>query len=185
VIPEPRPTTTTTPGRSTSPGSASNTTTNVTTDRYASLHLTIEREEQWPLDRLEVPDLLDRWGLSTQSQECVWVIAFDPGMRVRTVVEISRGDFLHANIHLPSLLGAVITAGAERFMLAHNHPSNDPRPTEGDVEATRWVSEAAELCGLTLEDHWITTPTAGAVSLVGLSIMQPSLYVAVPAVQGA
>jgi len=50
----------------------------------------------------------------------------------------------------------LMTAGSH-FIIAHNHPSGDPAPSEEDVHMTRKLSEGAALIGLRLLDHIIFT----------------------------
>ena len=37
--------------------------------------------------------------------------------------------------------------------MAHNHPSGDPTPSQGDIATTKYVKEAYEKLGITLHDH--------------------------------
>jgi DNA repair protein RadC len=53
--------------------------------------------------------------------------------------------------------GAVL-ARAHGIILAHNHPSGDPMPSDEDRALTVAVGRAAELLGLTLLDHVIIGP---------------------------
>ena len=39
------------------------------------------------------------------------------------------------------------------IILAHNHPSGDPEPSEDDIRFTKRIQEAGELLGITLLDH--------------------------------
>ena len=46
--------------------------------------------------------------------------------------------------------------GHERlFVVAHNHPSGDSRPSKADKETTRQLQEAGQLMAIKLEDHVI------------------------------
>lgn len=117
------------------------------------------------------------WGMHQEPQECVWVVAYDTQLTVRNVVEIARGSHVRADIHLPTLIGAVITAGCERFILVHNHPANNPVPSEGDKVMTREVLTAANACGLYLEDHIILTPQGKWYSFVEHKLLKTVDYV--------
>jgi DNA repair protein RadC len=37
----------------------------------------------------------------------------------------------------------------------HNHPSGDPTPSQGDIDMTRQVQEAAGKLGIAVHDHVI------------------------------
>ena len=46
------------------------------------------------------------------------------------------------------------------ILLAHNHPSGDPRPSESDLRATRRLATAAEALDCTILDHLVFAGTA-------------------------
>jgi len=147
-----------------------------TRSRLARLELRIDKEETWPDGPGAEGRLLDRWGLSKSPQEVIWVIAYDAQSHLRTVVEVSRGSHLSVDLHLPTMLAAVITSGCERFVLAHNHPSGNPNPSEGDLGLTRDVVNASAACGLYIEDHIIVTPTGKTFSFTTQKLLTPWPY---------
>ncbi|MEW6775930.1 MAG: JAB domain-containing protein [Bdellovibrionota bacterium] len=51
-----------------------------------------------------------------------------------------------------------LLAGATAVIVAHNHPSGDPRPSQQDRDFTQRLSDAAKLLGLRLVDHLIVGP---------------------------
>jgi DNA repair protein RadC len=50
-----------------------------------------------------------------------------------------------------------LEVGATGLILVHNHPSGDPSPSPGDVEATKRIAEAALMLGICLHDHIIVS----------------------------
>lgn len=44
---------------------------------------------------------------------------------------------------------------ASKVILAHNHPSGDPKPSGSDMEATKRVKDVLSMLNLTLMDHII------------------------------
>ena len=44
---------------------------------------------------------------------------------------------------------------ASALILAHNHPSGDPAPSDSDISMTTQVQKAVEAIGITLHDHVI------------------------------
>jgi DNA repair protein RadC len=50
-----------------------------------------------------------------------------------------------------------LEVGATGLILVHNHPSGDPAPSPGDVEATRRIADAALMLGICLHDHIIVS----------------------------
>jgi DNA repair protein RadC len=60
-------------------------------------------------------------------------------------------------MHFP--LKTIITDAAQHhsagIILAHNHPSGDPRPSDSDFRATRRLASAAEAIDCTVLDHLV------------------------------
>lgn len=97
------------------------------------------------------------WGLSTSPQEVGWVVTMNATKRLHTIVEVARGSNMRLPIHSPTLLSAVLTSGADRFIFVHNHPGGSIEPSTTDITLTQQISDAAAVCGLYFEDHIIVT----------------------------
>ncbi|WP_438003057.1 JAB domain-containing protein [Sorangium sp. So ce321] len=63
------------------------------------------------------------------------------------------------------MLRDALEMAATSFVLCHNHPDGDPKPTDEDVFLTNAVQHAAHLIGVPLDDHVIVTPPPGASPL--------------------
>lgn len=147
-------------------------------NRQAQLEMRITSEEvHLPEDGTKLGPLMKRWGLSAAPQECMWVVAYDSLLAVRTVLEVARGAHITVDLHLPTMLSAVLTAGCERFMLVHNHPNGMASPTVADFQLTLDVMAAANACGLYFEDHLIVTPSGKTYSFVDSGFLKPADYV--------
>jgi len=48
-----------------------------------------------------------------------------------------------------------LEVGAAGIILVHNHPSGSHQPSQGDIDATRRIAEAARMMGICLHDHII------------------------------
>lgn len=127
---------------------------------YATLALQIHSESKPRsfLGRSNQLSLLHDLGLATSPQEAFWVIAYNPLKLVGLVAEIARDRPYTVNVHRPSLFGAVLASGYDRFSVAHNHPSGEAKPTNEDFVLTALIAEGAKLLGLSFEDHLIVTP---------------------------
>ena len=55
------------------------------------------------------------------------------------------------------MIERALALGAAGFVLAHNHPSGDCRPSADDLAGTRQIAGIAEALELTLIDHLIVT----------------------------
>jgi DNA repair protein RadC len=144
--------------------------------KLASLRLEILREERRLGDVTDIVGLFRRWGFDKEPQECAWVVAYDSQLSIRTVVEVGRWSHISVNIHLPTLLSAVLLAGCERFTLVHNHPSASAQPSLGDRQVTVEIMEAANACGLYFEDHLIVTPRKAWFSFERAGLLKAQDY---------
>lgn len=145
--------------------------------RRAVLRLDVIDEKEELPDRLsQVPALLQSWGLHKEPQECVWVVAYDANMTIRNVIEVARGTHVRSEVHIPTVLAAVLTAGCERFLLVHNHPTTRLTPSKGDRRLTETIMYAANACGLFFEDHLILTPNGKWFSFAAKGLIVPADY---------
>lgn len=60
-----------------------------------------------------------------------------------------------AQLHMREVIKRALELDAASIILAHNHPSGDPAPSEKDVEVTRMLGWLANSVGLVLHDHLI------------------------------
>jgi DNA repair protein RadC len=68
---------------------------------------------------------------------------------------ISMGT-LNANlVHPREVFEPALKHSAASIMVAHNHPSGDPKPSEDDLEITKRLVEAGKMMGVELLDHVI------------------------------
>jgi DNA repair protein RadC len=63
---------------------------------------------------------------------------------------------LNANlVHPREVFEPALKHSAAGIMVAHNHPSGDPKPSEDDLEITKRLMEAGKMMGVELLDHVI------------------------------
>ncbi len=73
------------------------------------------------------------------------------------ITNISTGT-LNANlVHPREVFKDAITHNAASVVLAHNHPSGNPEPSEDDLEITERLVEAGKILGIEVIDHIIIT----------------------------
>jgi DNA repair protein RadC len=48
-----------------------------------------------------------------------------------------------------------VRASAARIIVAHNHPSGNPSPSQADIDFTRRLAEAGDLIGIEILEHII------------------------------
>ena len=54
-----------------------------------------------------------------------------------------------------AIFAAALAHDAAGLIIAHNHPSGDPRPSRADKAATRRLAQTADALGIVLHDHLI------------------------------
>jgi DNA repair protein RadC len=93
--------------------------------------------------------------LATDSRERLAVAYLDAGHAVLAIETGAPSFCFSATMPLPRLLRAAIRHGAAALVLAHNHPAGDPTPSMADIQATRYLAEAAQALGIRLLDHLV------------------------------
>ena len=68
-------------------------------------------------------------------------------------VRISRGTVDKTFLHPRDIFRQAIRLGAVSVIVAHNHPSGDPTPSEEDIAETKRLRETGEVVGIPLDDH--------------------------------
>ena len=96
--------------------------------------------------------------------EEVRVLFLDSKNRLISDEVVSRGSISEAPIYPREILKRALALDATAMILAHNHPSGDPSPSDGDIEATSRLLKAAKELGLTCHDH-IIVGSEGWISL--------------------
>ncbi len=68
---------------------------------------------------------------------------------------ISIGSLNASIVHPREVFAPAIAVSAASLVLAHNHPSGDPTPSEEDLAITRRLLEAGRIIGIDVLDHVI------------------------------
>ena len=69
------------------------------------------------------------------------------------IVEVSQGGRTGTYAGAADVYCAAVREGATSIIVAHNHPSGDPEPSQTDIDLTRRLKEAGEILGIRLCDH--------------------------------
>ncbi len=98
------------------------------------------------------------------------VFVVDSRSRVMKRAVVATGSTNVARASVADVVRPVLMGGGEHMILAHNHPTNEPEPSEDDVMFTRAVQRGADLLGLTLWDH-VVVCADGWVSIRGRGLV--------------
>lgn len=68
---------------------------------------------------------------------------------------ISNGTLDTLLVHAREIFRSAIVMNASAILIAHNHPSGDPTPSESDIKVTRDLIRGGQLLKIDLLDHII------------------------------
>jgi len=83
------------------------------------------------------------------------VLFLNSGNRLLHDEIIAEGSVNETAIYPREIMRHALDVGATALILAHNHPSGEPWPSQGDIEATRRIAEAARPLDICVHDHVI------------------------------
>ena len=93
--------------------------------------------------------------LSLKKEEVVKVVVLSNKNEVLKIEDVANGTINFVNIPMKDILYEPIRMKAPKFILVHNHPSGDSKPSEEDIIYTQCLYRTAELIGLEMIDHII------------------------------
>ena len=85
--------------------------------------------------------------------ETFQVLFLNTRRRLLSVANISQGTLDTILVHPREVFRTAILANAAAMVLAHNHPSGDPTPSEADIKVTRDLIRAGQLLKIEVLDH--------------------------------
>ena len=90
-----------------------------------------------------------------KDHEEIWLLMLDRAKHVKARVLVSSGGTSATVGDEKIILKHAISHLASSIILAHNHPSDNPRPSIQDDALTRRVKRACDAVGIPLDDHII------------------------------
>lgn len=119
-------------------------------ERYAKEHIT-------PAVLLNSPQLLFEFlkeKIGREKKEHFTIICLDTRNNL-IFDDVSVGTLNASLVHPREVFKKAILNSSSHVILAHNHPSGDPSPSEDDLVTTRRLVEAGKILGITVADHMI------------------------------
>jgi DNA repair protein RadC len=89
------------------------------------------------------------------SQEVLLVILRDVRGYLVHCEQVSVGTLSQVLMHPREVFYPAVRHKAHSLIIAHNHPSGDPKPSQADLELTRTLAQAGKVMGIGLDDHLI------------------------------
>lgn len=114
---------------------------------------------KWNEDFLEynkiVKFLNDNFSMNILSEEYVYVLSFNCKMEILGVYQLSHGNSTESKIGMRELGIFLLLTGAEKFLIAHNHPNGSSEISGFDFLVTNRMNELARLIDIELVQHFI------------------------------
>jgi len=85
--------------------------------------------------------------------ECLVVFILNTRRKIKGHYVVSVGTMDTILCHAREVFRLAIMASASAIIIAHNHPSGDPTPSEADIKVTRDLIRAGQLLKIEVLDH--------------------------------
>ena len=128
----------------------------------AASELGKRRSEEAPAERRQICSSEDIYAwfhplmCDLHVEEC-WVMLLNQASKVIDARNVSRGGLASTQVDVRCILREALLKRATAFVLCHNHPSGNVRPSADDDRLTQAVSQAAKTMNIRLLDHVIVT----------------------------
>ncbi|MBK4737476.1 RadC family protein [Noviherbaspirillum pedocola] len=132
--------------------------------KYSQLHAVLElarrtmhedMENQLELSSSSAARDYLRMRMARLPYETFTVLFLDVRNRLIAHEEMFRGTLTHTSVHPREIVRMALRHNAASVILAHNHPSGCPQPSQHDRELTRMLSSVLSLMDIKVLDHFI------------------------------
>jgi len=97
--------------------------------------------------------------IAEKKQEHIIVLYLNARNELIQKETIAVGSLNFLVIEPKEIFSPAVISPCASVIIAHNHPSGDPQPSEEDIQFTRRIQKAGELLGIPLTDHLIISST--------------------------
>lgn len=111
-------------------------------------------------------------GVMSTTQEEFWILALSSSKKLLRCEMMFRGTADACLVHPRDVVRFLCHTNASSFIVAHNHPSGDPKPSHQDWAFTRRLVQCGHLVEIPLLDHVIVT----AKTHTSLVALKPRLF---------
>lgn len=133
---------------------------NTMMDEHRLPYLVKESGMNYPEDSLNNPEAVFRMMKSVfdadkQTEEYLWLLCLNAKNRITGVFEVSHGTIDYSLVSPREIFMKAMLCGANRIMIAHNHPSGDTEPSQEDISVTKRIRDCGKMMDIVLLDHII------------------------------
>lgn len=97
------------------------------------------------------------WDEDMELRETFFMLFLNRGNRITGIYRVSKGGVAGTVVDAKLIFAAALKTMASGIILAHNHPSGNPRPSAADRQITNKVVKGAEYLDIVVLDHLILT----------------------------
>jgi len=112
------------------------------------------RDRHYLRSSREVAEYLAHWSRGLD-REVFKVILLDASLKIIDSHDLFAGTVDRGAVYPREVVRAALMANASAVVVAHNHPSGNPRPSAEDKALTRRLYLACAACGIRLLDHLV------------------------------
>jgi DNA repair protein RadC len=94
-----------------------------------------------------------RASIKDKAKEHFKLILLNPRNKIIGISTISIGTLNASLVHPREVFKDAIVHSAASVVLAHNHPSGDPEPSEDDLKITKKLVDSGKILGIEVLDH--------------------------------
>jgi DNA repair protein RadC len=132
--------------------------------KYAQLQAVMELARRSLNEELQVGELLSspqtvkhylQLLLGNRPHESFAVLFLDVKNRLIAAEELFRGTLMHTSVYPREVVKTALAHNAAGVILAHNHPSGTPEPSEADRTLTHALRQALGLVDVRVLDHFV------------------------------
>ena len=91
--------------------------------------------------------------LEAPHQEEFHVFMLDARHQLMHAAMVTRGTLDRTPVHPREMFRLAVRHACARVVIAHNHPSGDPAPSQADIDITKNLVEAGKIIGIEVLDH--------------------------------
>ena len=95
-----------------------------------------------------------------QVHERFVVFWLNAGNKVLGFEIVTEGLLNSSLVHPREVFRGAIVATAASIIIAHNHPSGNPEPSQEDLSITKQIVESGKIIGIPVHDHVIFTDSS-------------------------
>jgi len=93
--------------------------------------------------------------LDKRSEEVFAMLTIDVKSKLTGVFTVSIGNLTSSLVKPREVFKRAILQNSAAIILAHNHPSGNPQPSQDDIKLTKNLMEAGEIVDIEIIDHLI------------------------------